>query len=221
MAQHLLLMAIAPPLILLGAPALPLLRGLPGRFIRSVVGPFPAMERCEMAGTRDHQSRDLLAGRRAGVDRMAYPARCLNWRCGGAGCTNSSTPAFSAPDFCSGGPYFNPGRAPRAGLAGPFRYIFSAPRCPATCFPHFLCSAIGSSTRPIFPRLARSIFRRSHDQQCAAALMWTCVTIIFLVPAVVVTMQILSRQRVDAAASSEAFAGVAAQMLADSKAEII
>ena len=53
--------------------------------------------------------------------------------------------------------------------------------------------------------------------------MWTCVTIIFLVPAVVVTMQILSRHRVDAdaAASSEAFAGVAAQMLADSKAEII
>ena len=31
-----------------------------------------------------------------------------------------------------------------------------------------------------------------EDQECAAALMWTCVTIIFLVPAVLVTMEILS-----------------------------
>ena len=37
MVQHLLLMAVAPPLILLGAPTLPLLRGLP-RMIRGTVG---------------------------------------------------------------------------------------------------------------------------------------------------------------------------------------
>src|ERR1700693_1690051 len=40
MVQHLLLMAIAPPLILLGTPALPLLQGLPQPIARSVVGPF-------------------------------------------------------------------------------------------------------------------------------------------------------------------------------------
>jgi cytochrome c oxidase assembly factor CtaG len=34
-----------------------------------------------------------------------------------------------------------------------------------------------------------------QDQECAAALMWTCVTIILLVPAVVVTIQILSPER--------------------------
>jgi cytochrome c oxidase assembly factor CtaG len=39
MVQHLLLMAVAPPLILLGAPALPLLRGLP-RMIGGAVGQF-------------------------------------------------------------------------------------------------------------------------------------------------------------------------------------
>src|SRR4029077_10432968 len=37
MMQHLLLMAIAPPLILLGAPALPVLRGLPQSMARRVV----------------------------------------------------------------------------------------------------------------------------------------------------------------------------------------
>src|SRR6267154_292728 len=40
MVQHLLLMSVAPPLILLGAPFLPLLRGLPRKFARDGVGPF-------------------------------------------------------------------------------------------------------------------------------------------------------------------------------------
>src|SRR6266478_3807393 len=40
MVQHLLLMSVAPPLILLGTPLLPLLRGLPRKFARDGVGPF-------------------------------------------------------------------------------------------------------------------------------------------------------------------------------------
>ncbi|MBX3415343.1 MAG: cytochrome c oxidase assembly protein [Pirellulales bacterium] len=40
MLQHLLLMMVAPPLIWLGAPALPLLRGLPGYMQREWIGPF-------------------------------------------------------------------------------------------------------------------------------------------------------------------------------------
>ena len=40
MIQHLLLMMVAPPLILAGAPYLPLLSGLPRIFAREVLGPF-------------------------------------------------------------------------------------------------------------------------------------------------------------------------------------
>src|SRR5262245_30323177 len=40
MVQHLILMSVAPPLILLGAPFLPLLRGLPRTFARDGLGPF-------------------------------------------------------------------------------------------------------------------------------------------------------------------------------------
>jgi putative membrane protein len=40
MVQHLLLMTLAPPLMLLGEPLLPLLRGLPGWIVRRAVGPF-------------------------------------------------------------------------------------------------------------------------------------------------------------------------------------
>jgi putative membrane protein len=40
MVQHILLLTIAPGLLLLGQPLLPLLRGLPGRLRRSLVAPF-------------------------------------------------------------------------------------------------------------------------------------------------------------------------------------
>jgi cytochrome c oxidase assembly factor CtaG/ferredoxin len=40
MVQHLLLLMVAPPLILAGAPYLPILSGLPRTFAREVIGPF-------------------------------------------------------------------------------------------------------------------------------------------------------------------------------------
>ncbi|HEX4758677.1 MAG TPA: cytochrome c oxidase assembly protein, partial [Terracidiphilus sp.] len=40
MIQHLLLMMVAPPLLLLGQPVLPLLRGLPRRVFKDALGPF-------------------------------------------------------------------------------------------------------------------------------------------------------------------------------------
>ena len=40
MTQHLILMSVAPPLLLLGAPAVPLLRGLPARLVRDALGPL-------------------------------------------------------------------------------------------------------------------------------------------------------------------------------------
>lgn len=40
MTQHLILMSVAPPLLLLGNPTVPLLRGLPRWLVRSVLGPL-------------------------------------------------------------------------------------------------------------------------------------------------------------------------------------
>src|SRR5258708_11111865 len=40
MTQHFVLMSIAPPLVVLGAPVVPMLRGLPRWFIRTVLRPF-------------------------------------------------------------------------------------------------------------------------------------------------------------------------------------
>jgi len=55
MTQHLLLMMIAPPLLLLGCPSAPLLRGLPTRIVKPVLGPFlawPALRRLGQRLTR-------------------------------------------------------------------------------------------------------------------------------------------------------------------------
>jgi cytochrome c oxidase assembly factor CtaG len=49
MTQHLLLMMIVPPLVWLGAPALPLMHGLPTSLVRHGLGPFvasPLVQRC-------------------------------------------------------------------------------------------------------------------------------------------------------------------------------
>ncbi len=40
MVQHILLMLVVPPLVLLGAPSLPLLHGLPQGIVRTTLGPF-------------------------------------------------------------------------------------------------------------------------------------------------------------------------------------
>jgi cytochrome c oxidase assembly factor CtaG/polyferredoxin len=50
MVQHLLLMMIAPPLLLLGNPFLPILTGLPRPFVREVIRPFLLWNVCKRFG---------------------------------------------------------------------------------------------------------------------------------------------------------------------------
>jgi cytochrome c oxidase assembly factor CtaG/polyferredoxin len=50
MVQHLLLIMVAPPLLWLGQPVLPLLRGLPGWLFRDVLGPFFSWKELRQAG---------------------------------------------------------------------------------------------------------------------------------------------------------------------------
>jgi putative membrane protein len=51
MVQHMLLMLVVPPLVLLGAPALPLLHGLPQWLVRTTVGPILRWQPLRALGT--------------------------------------------------------------------------------------------------------------------------------------------------------------------------
>jgi putative membrane protein len=194
MAQHLLLMAVAPPLILLGAPLLPLLRGLPKSVARRVAGPFlrwgvtkrfgrllthPAI--CWLAATFA-----LIGWHIPAVFELALRREWLH---------ELEHSVFLGAGLLFWWPVVQPwpstARWPQWSMP---LYLFCA-TLPCDVLSAFLvfCDRVVYSSYLSAPK----VFGISplQDQECAAALMWTCVTLIFLVPAVIVTIQILSPQR--------------------------
>lgn len=221
MVQHLLLMAIAPPLILLGAPTLPLLQGLPRSMARSVAGPFLRwgwVKRCGRLIT--HPAVCWLAATLAliGWHVPAVFELALRW--------NSWHELEHACFFGTGllfwwpvvQPWPSTTRWPRWSIP---LYLFCA-TLPCDVLSAFLvfCGRVVYSSYLSTPRPFN--ISALQDQECAAALMWVCVTVIFLVPAVVVTMQILSPQRAHLPEEDwAAFHKIASQPLNASKLEVI
>jgi putative membrane protein len=191
MVQHLLLMAIAPPFILLGAPALPLLQGIPQSMARGVVGP------CLRWGLVKRLARFVS---NPAVGWLAAALALIGWHVPAAfelALRSHSWHELEHISFFGTGllfwwpvvqPWPSTARWPRWSIP---LYLFSA-TLPCDALSGFLAFC----DRVVYPSYlsAPPILTISplQAQQCAAALMWTCVTIIFLVPAVVITIQILS-----------------------------
>ena len=191
MVQHLLLMAIAPPLILLGAPTLPLLHGLPGRVARGVVAPFLRWDWARWLG---HLLTNPMIG------WLAAALALIGWHIPAVfelALRSDAWHKFEHASFFGAGllfwwpvvqPWPSIARWPRWSIP---LYLFCAtlPCDTLSAFLAFCDRVVYSSVS-----LRTDLFNISplQDQQCAAALMWTSVTIILLVPAVVVTIQILS-----------------------------
>jgi putative membrane protein len=194
MAQHLLLMTIAAPLILVGAPAITLMNGFPEGFVRSVLGPFL-------------RYRPVLGIGRA----ITHPVFC--WLAATATVIGWHVPAlfelamqsarwheFEQASFFAAGllfwwpvvqPWPSLARWPRWGVP---LYLFLA-TLPCDALSAFLTFC----GRVVYPHYmsAHRIFDISPlgDQECAGALMWVWVTFVYLAPAVVVTVQMLSPER--------------------------
>ena len=71
MAQHLVLMSVAPPLLLLGAPTVPLLRGLPRSWMRDGVGPLFSSRTFHAHRALSYASGDRLDCDECCLSRMA------------------------------------------------------------------------------------------------------------------------------------------------------
>jgi putative membrane protein len=192
MLKHLLLMTLAPPLIWLGQPVSPLLHGLPQRFVQGVLA--PALE--------------LLPVRRIGR-ALGQPEFC--WLAAAAALVGWHIPAVFTLGMQSAGWHFVeqssflvtgllfwwPVVQPWPSVLRPdlsmILYLFFA-TLPCDILSGFLVFC----DRVVYPVYLSSShlfgFSALGDQQCAAALMWTCVTLLYLVAGAIVAMRLLSRQ---------------------------
>jgi putative membrane protein len=174
MVQHILLMALAPPLIWLGMPGKPMLHGL-----LQVVA-HPAL--CWFAAAATlvvwHIPSAFMLGMRSqiwhGIEQASFLAAGLL--------------------------FWWPVVRPQNSLKWPewsiLLYLFLA-TLPCDILSGFLvfCDRV---VYPVFLSSPRSFgLSPLEDQQCAGALMWTCVTIIYLIAGTVFTARLLSPHRSD------------------------
>src|ERR1700729_836244 len=186
MAKHLLLMTVASPLLLAGMPALPLLSGFPARFVKNLGSRLArSVERspkypllCWLAGAITLIGWHLPVAFELGM-RSDWMHTLED------GCFLLAGLLFWWPVV---GPSPTAIRSPQWSIA---LYLFMA-TLPCDILSAFLVFC----NRLAYPYyLSRTqLFRLSplQDQECAGALMWVWVTFAYLIPAVVITMQILS-----------------------------
>jgi putative membrane protein len=200
MAQHLLLMTFAPPLIWLAEPIGPILHGLPWRFVESLVPLW--------------QSRTVKSvAKTLGRPKFAWLAACaalVGWhipRFFALGMQSVPWHLFEQVSFLVTGllfwrPVVQPSASGSRQDLSMVLYLFFA-TLPCDILSGFLVF----SDRVVYPMY----FSSSHllgfspllDQQCAAALMWTCVTIVYFVAGAILTVRILSPQHLPRAGSLE------------------
>jgi putative membrane protein len=193
MVQHLLLMTVTPPLLLLGTPSIPLLRGLPQWIVRGAVGPF------------------LRWSLVKGLGRfLTHPAICwvaatvalLGWHVPAAfelALRSDSWHEVEHISFLSTSllfwwpavqPFPSGTTWPRWSIP---LYLFFA-TLPGGALGAFLtfCDRVLYPSYAAAPRLFG--ISPLEDQVIAGALMWVFGTFVYTVPAVVITFQLLSPQ---------------------------
>ena len=189
MLKHLLLMTAAAPLIRTGAPAFPLVCGLPKLFIKSHRSLASVAGRWLERGRR-HPVLCWLAGTAAVIGWHLPVAFQLGMRSQGAHILEDMCFLVAGLLFWSPIVQSSPTatRSPRWSMA---LYLFLATMpcdilsaflvfCNRLVYPFYLSTPQLSSLDPL------------EDQECAGALMWVWVTFAYLIPAVAITVQMLS-----------------------------
>jgi len=191
MVQHLLLMTIAPLLILTGAPVMPMLHGLPGQLVRSALGPFLRWPPVQFIGRVLSKPSVCWLAAAAALVGWHVPA-AFNLALQSEGWHIAEHSSFLAAGLLFWWPVIQPWPSvpvwPRWSI---LLYLFSA-----TLPCDILSAYLTFCDRVVYPSYLGASrlfgFTALEDQQCAGALMWTCVTIIFLVPAARITLQLLA-----------------------------
>ncbi|HXM69454.1 MAG TPA: cytochrome c oxidase assembly protein [Candidatus Acidoferrum sp.] len=193
MLKHLLLMTLAPPLIWVGEPVDPLSHGLPQRFVQRVLAPAFQLLRAQ---------RISRALGQPGFCWLAAAAALVGWHIPAVFTLAMQSAAWHFVEQSSflaiGLLFWWPVVRPWPSVLRPdlsmILYLFFA-TLPCDILSGFLVFC----DRVIYPVYLSSshLFGLSAlgDQQCAAALMWTCVTLVYLVAGAILAMRLLSPEK--------------------------
>jgi len=216
MAQHLLLMMVAPPLLWLGAPAVPLLRGLPQRLAKTGLGPFLACPRLQRA------ARALAHPL---VSWAIFAATVVAWHLPGPYQLALRSPGWHQVEHAA---FLS------AGLLFWWPVVQPWPSQPVwprwTMIPYLLLAdglntilsaLFAFSERVIYPLYAAAPRLAGvtplDDQATAGALMWVPGSIAFLVPVVLIVLGLLSDRAVQPSAATTSATATAALAAAPSR----
>jgi cytochrome c oxidase assembly factor CtaG len=193
MVQHLTLMVIAPPLILLGAPVPALLHGLPRLAIRFTWGIVLRWHPFEWLGQVLGRPLVCWVAAMGALIGWHLPVvfelalRSELWHEAEHACFMATGLLFWIPVIQ---PWPSVAKWPRWSI--PLYLFFATLPCDALSAFLAFCDRVVYSSYLSAPR----VFGISPlgDQECAGALMWACTTFVYLVPAVIISVQILSPQ---------------------------
>jgi putative membrane protein len=203
MVQHILLMLVVPPLVLLGAPSLPFLHGLPQSFVRSTLGPFLRWAPVQSLGNfLTHPVVCWILAAAALIGWHAPSAfelalRSEAWHEVEHACFLSTSILFWWPVVQ---PFPSEARWPRWSMP---LYLFLG-TLPGGALGAFLAFC----DRVLYPSYneASPLFGITplQDQIFAGALMWVFGLFVCMVPAVFITLKLLSPRVIEPASSSVA-----------------
>lgn len=190
MIQHLLLMTFAPALILLGEPLLAFWHGLP-RLGKTVFGPLFRWPLVQWLGRT--LSRPALCWIVSASTLMGWHVPALFT----LGMHSEVWHSVEQVSFLGAGFLFwSPVVQPWPSVStGPqwwtLLYLFLA-TLPCDILSGLLVFSDRVAYPVYFSMPSHFGFSVLEDQQCAAALMWTCVTLVYLVPAAILSTRLLS-----------------------------
>jgi putative membrane protein len=191
MAQHFVLMSIAPPLIVLGAPVVPMLRGLPRWTIRKLLRPLFRSRVLPTTGGFLTRPRVAWLAMNAAYIGWHIP-RAYEFALASENWHNFEHACFFFTNLMFWWPVIRPW--PSRALESRWvliPYLLLADIV-NTAISAFLCFA-GRLLYPSYDTIARPFgLSALNDQVAAGAFMWVCGSMVYLIPAVLLVAQLLS-----------------------------
>jgi cytochrome c oxidase assembly factor CtaG len=194
MAQHFVLMSIAPPLIVLGAPVVPMLRGLPRWTIRRLLRPLFRSRALPGAGAFLTRPRVAWLAMNAAYIGWHIP-RAYEFALASEYWHDFEHACFFFTNLMFWWPIVRPWPSrPLQSRWVLIPYLLLADIV-NTGVSAFLCFA-GRLLYPSYDIVARPFgLSALNDQVAAGAFMWVCGSMVYLIPAVAIVVQLLSPDR--------------------------